>query len=263
MNITKPLREGEAYYELKNISKTYRTRKILFVFKANQKKKRANLEINRELSSLPEKGHTILNQTDQERAEMNKIRSVRRSRTKISDIIEMNDFAWFGTLTTSPKKINRYDDNLVKKRVTKALSNMQRLYRFEYLLIPERHKDGALHFHALLTNLPSRWLNNSGITDMQGRPQYNLVLYKLGFSKLSAIENLQATARYCAKYVTKEISEQDKGKKRYWHSNGLKKPHIDENVDVKPYINNPNATTWDNELYTGYQIPHSNSQLHI
>ncbi len=255
MKITKPVGEGEAFYELKNIAKTYRTRSTLFEFKTPQRKKHANLEINRELSTTPKIGHTILRNTNPEREALNKLRSVRRAGTKISDIIEMNDFAWFGTLTTSPQQINRYDDELVKKRVTKALSNMQRNVRFEYLLIPERHKDGALHFHVLLTALPQKWLNNSGLTDNARRAQYNLTPYKLGFSKLSAIENLQATARYCAKYVKKDLHEQDKGKKRYWHSQGLKKPHIDENVDMQPYKNHPQSETWEHEQYTGFQIP--------
>jgi hypothetical protein len=254
MNNILTVRQGEAFYELKNILKTYRNHEKLYVFKTPVLKKHANLEINRELSNIhQQQGHKIL--PTEERDTMNQLRSTRRSRTKITDIIEMNDFAWFGTLTTSPKKVDRYNDSLVKRRVTRALANLQRFHRFEYLLIPERHKDGALHFHALLTGLPQQWLNDSGTVDRSNRKIYNLEPYKIGFSNFSKIENLEATAKYCAKYVTKSIDEQDKGKKRYWHSHGLRMPQKRENVDTKPYIEHPQLQIWDHEKYTGYQTP--------
>lgn len=256
MLITKPLQESEATYQLTNTLKEYRTRYKLFVFKKPITKTYANLELNRELSPQTKRGHTELTEHERQTKDMNnEIRSVRRSRTKISDIIEMNDFKYFGTLTTDPQKIDRYDDLQVKKRVTKTLTNLQRTYRFEYLLIPERHKDSALHFHALFTELPLKWLYDSGKRDKTGRILYNLKPYKLGFSNFSAITSLQATAKYCAKYVSKALDESDKGKKRYWHSKGLKKPEKHENVDTHTYIDRPNVELWEAPEYTGYQIP--------
>jgi hypothetical protein len=258
MLITKPLHEYEATYEITNTLKEYRDKYKLFIYKTPIQKIHGNLEINRELSSTDSKrGHRILTPSEQERNDtMNFYRSVRRSRTHIADLIEMNDFKYFGTLTTSPEKVDRYDDSQVKRKITKSLANMQRIFRFEYLLIPERHKDGALHFHALFTELPEKWLRTSRrLVDKKGRPLFNLLPYRLGFSEISRVGNLQATANYCAKYVTKALDESDKGKKRYWHSNGLKKPHKHENVDPTPYVNHPEAESWPHDHYTGYQVP--------
>lgn len=249
--------DTEAHYQLNNKLKIYRKRNKLFVFKAPINKLKQGMEINPELSNNAEKGHNNLNNRERElRNMLNKERSVRRTKTTISDLIEMNDFELMGTFTFSPDKVNRYDDEEVRKKLTKLLSNLQRKHRFEYLIIPERHKDGALHFHGLLKDIPETWLIRAASKyDKSGRPLYNLIPYKLGFSNFSHIEDLSKVANYCAKYITKDLAESDKGKRRYWHSSGLKMPQALENVDITPFTQHPEAKTWDNEHYTGYETP--------
>lgn len=172
--------------------------------------------------------------TPEERAqkdEENLTRSLRRTQQEIADIIDCNDFEFFGTLTIDPKKLDRYDDDLVTKKVMTWLNHQRRHSPdFLYLLVPERHKDGALHFHVLFGHF-NGVLEDSG-KKWQGEPIYNLKGYTWGFTDFTRIKDKQRTANYCRKYITKEMLTERKGKKRYWASKNLKKPGRIENLAI-------------------------------
>lgn len=98
-----------------------------------------------------------------------------------------------------------------------------------YLMVPEFHKSGRLHFHGLVGNV-SNWelekaRKNGKLIRVNGKQIYNLKNYKIGFSTLSFIEDKQKVANYISKYVTKELIDL-KNKKRYWYSRNLKKPKV-------------------------------------
>lgn len=253
------LREGEAYYQQKNVLKIYNDKYKLFVFKHSKELLQGGLVINDNLTKKRIKGIGHNNLTEKERQHRimeNRARSMRRSKTKIADMIEMNDFKLFGTFTFSPKKVDRYNDEEVVHKITTWLSNQKRVSKFEHLIIPERHQDGALHFHGLLTDVPQDWLVVSdNKKDKQGRTIYNLKPYTLGYSNFSYIENISATAKYCAKYIQKDLNVMGAGKRRYWHSKGLKMPRMRENVDIAPYILHEDAKAWNHKHYTGFVVP--------
>jgi len=154
--------------------------------------------------------------------------SIKRTKTHIADLILCNDFNLFGTLTISPKKADRYNDKEVRTKLENALSNIQRKYKIQYLIVPERHKDGALHFHTLLKGVPPEALFLTKVRDTKGRKIYNWKDYNLGHSNFSYVESKEKTANYVKKYVTKELST-EANKRRYWASKDLIRPKVSYN----------------------------------
>lgn len=151
--------------------------------------------------------------------------NVNRARTSIHDIVASNDFQYFVTLTISPKaKINRYNYD----ECAKALSIWLKHHLDRYILVPEKHKDKAYHFH-LLADIPEDFL-----THYKGSI-YNIKKYKYGFSTAIKIKKKSSPriANYIRKYITKElVSTVGKNRRRYWASKNLTKTQIDYNLKL-------------------------------
>ena len=81
------------------------------------------------------------------------ISSVSRTRRTVRDIVLCNDFEWFVTFTFDPNKVDRYNYNRCLSVMSIWLHKRKSFDKdFSYLVIPEFHKDGAIHFHALLSH---------------------------------------------------------------------------------------------------------------
>lgn len=132
--------------------------------------------------------------------------SRKRAKDMIFDIAMMNEWEHMITLTLNKEMIDRYDAKTVGKKVRKWLNNMQQQRGLKYLVVPELHLDGAIHFHGLVAgNLNYR---DSGHKDESGRTVYNVRSYKLGFSTAVQIdENKLAVAKYITKYITKDMNK--------------------------------------------------------
>jgi len=252
MDIFKPLNHAEAHVFVKNYMKIYQKKAKLYVYHEPYEKRIAGLES----TETQLRGHKNLKSPIAELLAKNENlkRSIRRTRTVITDLIEMNKFTMLGTLTMSPEQVDRYDDDLVKEKLSKWLQNQKRNTDFQYLIIPEKHKDGALHFHGLFKNFPTSKLVDSGKKDRARRPIYNVKSYSLGWSNFSYIGSLEATAIYCKKYITKDIDDTDAGKRRYWHSKDLLMPKIDMNVDVETVLSSGQVETWERKNHVAYEI---------
>lgn len=134
--------------------------------------------------------------------------SLKRAKDKIFDIAFVNSSLWqfFITLTLDKTKIDRYDKKVINKKLKDWLYNMVRNYNFNYLIIPEYHKDGAIHFHGLVSGDCLR-LSYVGL-DKKGRELYNLNSWRLGFSSCVRLDdNRAAVSSYITKYVTKDTSK--------------------------------------------------------
>lgn len=131
--------------------------------------------------------------------------SVKRAMETIFDIAALNPFTHFVTWTLDMKKVDRYDPSAVKKKVKKFLNNMQQRYNLMYLVVPEEHKDGAIHFHGLVAGRIV--LVDSGHKDEKGHVIYNMPQWTLGFS--TAIE-LYGDRLFVAVYITKYITKDAK-----------------------------------------------------
>lgn len=160
--------------------------------------------------------------------------STSRSRAAVRELVLCNNWCWFGTFTLSPECHDRFNIEAFKKQFSKWLQNLNynNSLNIQYLLIPEQHKDGAWHMHGVLSGIPENWLCKFSVadnvpSDLVTHGYYNWPAYadKFGFVSLGRIENLEATANYITKYISKDISKSSIGlnKHLYFCSKGLKR----------------------------------------
>lgn len=178
-------------------------------------------------------------------------RSLKRTRQTIKDIVLCNDFDLFVTFTFDPKKHDRYNANHCKLVMTKWLSHQRVNFPdMKYLLVPELHKDGAIHFHALMSGFNGS-MRDSG-HKVGGRTIFNVTCFRAGFSTAVRIEDQVPVANYIRKYITKDMSILY-GRKRYFCSNNLKRPESIVNSslfrDTPPLFRHQTGTTEYCEFY--------------
>lgn len=155
-----------------------------------------------------------------------------RARAAVRDIALCNHFTHFLTWTLGAALIDRYDVDEVKRRVTSALKNLGFRKGFRYVIVPEFHKDGAIHFHGLCTLGSVQLLpacnprTGQPLYTDRGQPIFNMQDWTLGFSTCIRIdENYERTCNYIVKYLSKD-SQKIFGK-WYLASRGLiKRPDI-------------------------------------
>lgn len=157
-----------------------------------------------------------------------RLRSCRRARANLRRLALANDFRWFVTLTLDPAKVDRYDPAAIMKIANRWLDNMVRRHGLRYVLVPERHQDGAFHFHGFFAGDVAAV--DSGHT-ANGRPVYNLPEWPLGFTTAQELYGEYSSAvAYVCKYIGKQDGERPMG--RWYYSGGkLAAPHK-EYVDL-------------------------------
>lgn len=118
--------------------------------------------------------------------ETNQERSLRRTKKAIKDYVLMNDFEWFVTFTFAD---DRHNDERSRKRFATWLRNQRkRNGKFRYIIVAERHKSGALHFHGLLGGYEGKLVHainpHTGKRIKDGRGDFvrNFEEYKLGIN---------------------------------------------------------------------------------
>lgn len=150
-------------------------------------------------------------------------RSVRRSRTAIADYTMCNDFDLFVTFTFNPKKVNRYDLGTTYLKMQGWLHRQQRKYpNFRYVCVPEKHKDGAIHFHALINGYEGN-LRKTAVIQNE-RLVYNVTGFTFGFTNAQYMDgDMKKATAYLCKYITKDMA-MIHGRRRYWASKNLRKP---------------------------------------
>ncbi len=155
-------------------------------------------------------------------------RAQRRAKARVHVLAMANEFDWFVTLTLSSDKIDRYDMDAITRKLNVWLDNQVRRKGLRYVLVPERHKDGAIHFHGFFNDaLPA---TDSGHTDRAGHPIFNLPGWTLGFS--TAIR-LYGSYRSAVGYVCKYIGKQgEKPGGRWYYSGGDLKEPVYKFVDM-------------------------------
>ena len=153
--------------------------------------------------------------------------SILRTKTTIRDIVLCNDFELFATFTFDPSKVDRYNYHACSYKMRAWLHHQKDLATlrgkdFKYLIIPERHKDGAIHFHALLSGYSST-LKDSGLKTSSLRPIYNITSFRSGFTTAVPIDSKESVSSYVTKYITKDLISEFK-KQRFFCSKGLLRP---------------------------------------
>lgn len=131
--------------------------------------------------------------------------NMKRSKDKIFDIAYANSDIWthMVTLTLDPQKIDRNNPYEVSKKVGQWLKNQVKRKDLNYLVIPEPHKKGGIHFHGLICgNLK---FVDSGHKDKHGRKIFNVSDFPYGFT--TAVELETSTQLYVCKYITKYVTK--------------------------------------------------------
>ena len=161
-------------------------------------------------------------------------RAVRRARAKVRRMALANEFRWFVTLTLDEKRIDRYDSQIIVKRLCQWCSNQVKRRGLRYILVPERHKDGALHFHGFFSDALEAV--PSGHKDKAGHMIYNFPGWTLGFTAgIELYGDYASAVGYVCKYIGKQ-GEKPAG--RWYYSGGdLREPEVVyENLDWRELV---------------------------
>ena len=133
--------------------------------------------------------------------------NLKRVKERIFDICALNPFTHFVTWTLDASKIDRYDVNVIRPKILKTLNNLHERQGMEYIVVPERHRDGAVHFHGLVYGDGLRYVD-SGHVDAGGHTIYNMPQWRFGYSTaIRLYGDSMRVASYMTKYVTKDLSK--------------------------------------------------------
>jgi len=155
-----------------------------------------------------------------------------RARSMVLQYALCNPWEYFFTGTLDKTKYNRYQLDRYASSLMQWIRDKRKAYdaKFQVLLVPEPHKDGAWHMHGLIHGLPDQVLRSFRPPEpkhlIEGGflnwPDYQR---KFGFCSLAPIRDPVATAYYVSKYVSKDLSRRsgDLGKHLYFHSRPLKR----------------------------------------
>lgn len=153
-------------------------------------------------------------------------RAARRARRRLYDLCWANpQLEWFVTLTLDSERVgDRYDVPGQSKRLTRWLDNAVRRKGLAYVIVPELHKDGAIHWHGLLSSGGLQYRDSGTLIRPEGgapmRPRsaaeytslmdagahrvYNLADWRYGYSTAVHIYgSREAALGYVSKYITK------------------------------------------------------------
>ena len=202
--------------------------------------------------SAEENTKGILEKLDKLDADSKNDENLRRAQRTIRDLVLCNKFEYFCTFTFNAHKVNRYDFDACKKKITEVFKNYKNRYSpdFRYIVVPEFHKDGGVHFHGLVRGIRKDDLTVPDYIWKRSKRTGELLLVpntkkyidwtyyskKLGFFSCSRIKNYEKCARYVAKYVTKDLINLPLGQRVFMASTGLTRPELVFDEDDIPKL---------------------------
>lgn len=168
--------------------------------------------------------------------------NISRAKAKVFEYAYCNDFEYFVTLTIDSTKYDRSNLKVYKKDLTKFLQNYNRINhtKVEYVLIPEKHKDGNWHMHGLIKGIPKNHL----VINEHGYLDWYYYRDRFGFISLDKIRSNEACCKYVTKYINKDLEESVKGinEHLYYCTQGLKTA-----VEIKRGTLSANSIPYDFE----------------
>lgn len=145
-----------------------------------------------------------------------------RSLNRVYHLARSNVWDWFFTLTFNPEKVDSFDYDSAKKALSIWLKHQrEKCPDMVYLLVPELHKSGRIHFHGLFSKCDDLGFVDSGHRTKKGQVIYNVGSYKLGWSTATRVDDNTRVTMYLSKYITKDLCNSTFGKKRYWASRNI------------------------------------------
>lgn len=156
-----------------------------------------------------------------------KISSLNRTKTLVKDLVMCNNFELFCTFTFDPKKVNSFNFGACYHKVSVWINHQRDRSKlagkeFKYLIIPEQHKSGRWHFHALIAGHVFK-LKDSKVRTRTLRPIYNITSFRSGFTTATTIDNFEAVSNYVSKYITKSFVTMF-NQRRFFASRNLVRP---------------------------------------
>lgn len=154
--------------------------------------------------------------------------NMKRAKAKIFDIALSNEWSYMITLTLDSDKIDRYDTKKIIKPFRQWLNNMVKRKNLKYLIVPELHEDGAIHFHGLINDSLDLVFSDTykipalkkpcklstvkkygySLSDKEVREVLNITNWKFGFSSAVKIDNnVEAVSKYMTKYTCKNFQK--------------------------------------------------------
>lgn len=188
---------------------------------------------------------TLSNKRDRDGKAEDLERARRRARAAVADLGRANSFSYFVTLTLDADRIDRYDPAITQKELRRWLDHQVQRKGLVYVLVPELHADGAIHFHGLI-NDEALELVDSGTIKRPGkrkprRPRseaercrwledggqicYNIPSWPYGFTTaLELVGDYRKAVGYVCKYIGKESAKI--GGRWYYSGGQLKRPTV-------------------------------------
>lgn len=188
--------------------------------------------------------HFSIDEPEQQKVEFTEgeklMNNIARVKSKVRDYAFCNNWDYFVTFTFNQENINRYDLKEVKKRMGQFFRDYKKRksYDFQYLLVPEFHADGAVHFHGLVKGIRDVDLYEFSLMDKlpvyihdqihKGFKVYDFIEFskRFGYTTVEPIRNTDAAANYICKYITKDLISLPLHTCCYLNSKGLKSPII-------------------------------------
>lgn len=172
-------------------------------------------------------------------------RARQRASASLRDLAFCNlDLCWFVTFTVRPDDSGtRYDVEALTRILWRWLDNRVRRHGLKYILVPELHKDGAVHFHGLINDSLEAVYSGTIIPPGQSRPRkprsraqaaewldgghavFNLPDWSQGYSTaIRLYGEPQAAIAYVAKYIGK--TQRKIGGRWYYSGGDLRRPDV-------------------------------------
>lgn len=167
---------------------------------------------------------SIVRASPVDRSTSNFARSIRRTKNTVFDFALNNTWDFFVTFTFDKENFDRYDYDTLNKYMRSYLNHFKTrsCNDLKYLGLPEFHKDGAIHYHFLMSS-PTLINNLLPHTDQKHYPgSYYLPGWKSN-NIFEPVKDSVAVSCYMCKYVVKDLIVAA-GKARYIRSRNLSKP---------------------------------------
>lgn len=194
---------------------------VTIVKKLGRQIKVVNLNAIRIKGLVDDRRHisTRNNKVNDEKMENN----LSRAKTKLKEYALCNDWEYFCTFTINKEKYDRYNLKAYYKDFSKFINNYN--YRrkdggkFTYVLVPELHEDGAWHMHGLIKGI----IKDEMYINKYGYMTWSKYEENFGFISMGYIKNIDKTANYIMKYITKDQEKNvtELGNHLYYCSNKL------------------------------------------
>ena len=187
-----------------------------------------------ELAETSRSSESVVSESEQRQSEdeaakqESQRKSYNRAKNKLFDLLMSNtQIGYFVTLTFNSEFVDRYSYSDIVRKLSQWLDNRVRRCDLRYILVPEFHKDGAVHFHGfmnaeVLKIEKARSPKTGRLLSAKGKQIYNVNDFNLGFTTAvnigDDINERIACAKYIYQYITKSHGEKVGG--RYYLRGG-------------------------------------------